>query len=433
LFTKNIYKDVLKLSSSSFLSQFLLFLFSPFILNFYVPEEFGYYTKLSSTVILLTIISTGQFEIGIVKELKLGSIRLTQLSSLLLIVFLSIMIVFQLTLFCFEFISYFDAVVIFLGVLFLGLYNIGYNLSLKYHDYNRIALSRLIQVICTLIMQIIFAYYFDSSNGLIIGWLLGIFFSLFFFRLFGIYRICIMYTNQNKLIKLMKINSQLPLYQMTTGLINNLSVLIPIYLIEYYYSTKEVGLYSFALKIVILPVTVLSANISQIFYNNLSANINLKKESTLLVKQYMEISVYSGLFFVLALYFIPVSLFNFLFSSKWLGSYQLIIKFIPFVFILYVSTIFQPSYIVFNRLKLLFNYNVLLLILRIISIIIGFILFRDFNISILLFILSGSIIWYLIFYNSIKLLKFETVTRRLIYVTLICLILMLLISNINLF
>jgi O-antigen/teichoic acid export membrane protein len=220
---------------------------------------------------------------------------------------------------------------------------------------------------------------------------------------------------------------------MTTGLINNLSVLIPIYLIDYFYSTKEVGLYSFAWKIVIIPVTILSTNISQLYYSNLSSNLNLSINSILLVKQHMKIALSSGLIFILPFYVIPVSVYNSLFGSNWIGSYKLIIQFIPFVFILYIATIFQPSYIVGNRLKLLFKFNILLLLLRIMSIVIGYVIFRDFNYSMFLFILFGSMVWYLIFYFSIDLLEIEFRASRLFFAVFIILSLMLLISWFNLF
>jgi O-antigen/teichoic acid export membrane protein len=422
-------KELFKLSFSTFLSQGILFGFSPLLFQYYGPIEFGDFAKISSIVIFLSIISTCQFEVGIIKEFKAGSFKLTQLSLFMLLVFVTIVTFIDILLVISGCLTVFDAIIISSGILSLGLYNIGFNFSVKFNDYSRIAVSRVSQVIITLILQIIIAAFSESSNGLIVGWLLGILISTFSFRLYGIFRIARIQSGLVNLHDLFKRRLSFG-YLMMTGLANNLSVLIPIYLLGHYYSEEEVGLYAFAMKFLILPVTLVATNLSHIYYRSLSDKINNKLNSDDLHRNYFLIAFFTGLFFVMIMYSFPKGIFHQIFGAKWARSFPLMIQLIPFVFILHIASVFQPIYIVFERLKLYLLLNLLMLFFRIFSIVTGFLFFGDFNFSILFFVYTGAILWYIIFYNSIKITGNTTSSYSLILV-FILMVFMLLFSTFN--
>lgn len=75
-------------------------------------------------------------------------------------------------------------------------------------------------------------------------------------------------------ISLLKNYKRFPLYQMPANLISSLATQLPAQMIEVLYSSTVLGMYSMALKILSLPVTLLATPINRVYFQEASQRYN---------------------------------------------------------------------------------------------------------------------------------------------------------------
>ena len=196
-----------------------------------------------------------------------------------------------------------------------------------------------------------------------------------------------------------------PKFQSISSLLNAVSQSIPILLITPLFGTLIVGYYSMAQRFLKLPITLISDSIRQVFYKH-GADLLNKDQDILPLYKKTTLSLFSiSTPCVIISWFILPDLFGFLLGEQWIiaGEYSQII-----IFWLYLAFSTPPSVASIQLLGLqdkFFYYELLLLLARVCSILIGYKYYGDVLISLKLFTLVSvlfNILLIIFIYYKIK-------------------------------
>ena len=186
-----------------------------------------------------------------------------------------------------------------------------------------------------------------------------------------------------------------PLYTMPKEFISSLSSNLPLLWLALYFDKAEVGLFALALTFVFRPVNILNGVFEKLL------NVRIAE----MVRQQHSISGYLlRFFFIVNLVALPVAvvafifggdIFAFFFGDRWQGCGYYIRCLLPWTYVVLTATSLTFLFGIFGRQRTEFLFFVALLFLRVVSMILG-IHCNDFGVGILLFALSGAVVYSLL-------------------------------------
>jgi len=243
----------------------------------------------------------------------------------------------------------------------------------------------------------------SSNIGLILGDILGSFANI----ISGIYQ-----AKKNgfsiKVISTKKIKSSLkryrgfPKYQALPAILNTTSILLPVFLINKYFSPETVGFFDLSRQILAVPIAFITASLSQVLLKDYSDKV---KKGNPLMRGVLKTSLLLTLGmipFVVAIVFWGQELFSFVFSSTWKqsGIYSAIL--VPAFAIQFIVSPLSISFTVLEKLKTLAIWQILYF-----GSILSLILFKDLSIEKFLLLytiinLSAYLIYYFLILSICK-------------------------------
>jgi len=289
-----------------------------------------------------------------------------------------------------------------IGTLILALISIHENFFTFKKEFSRISNSKIFLTIANVGLQI-FLYSSYNLWGLIIGFLISQC-SLLIFYVFK-NRNVISKTNFTEIKKGIQSNASILKFLLPSNTLNSIAnSLMPI-LILAFFGTKEAGVYFFSLKILGIPLFLISSSVAQVYFQKSSILLKEDKEELLkLTKKIVGTNLLIMLAFLLLINTFGMYFLDYFFDGKWnnLRSYTLILSILVFA-----RTAFNPisSLIVVldkNFESLLFNSY--LFIINLVAIYVGF-LYDSITITILILAIFGGIGYILIlayFLNHLK-------------------------------
>ncbi|HAN19998.1 MAG: hypothetical protein A2X13_05065 [Bacteroidetes bacterium GWC2_33_15] len=323
-FKKNneFLKNILTLLSGSTIAQIITLITIPFLTRIYTPEDFGFIAIYLSLANVIATISTGRYELAIIlpkqKEDALSIIKGT-FWIVIFISLISFVIILILKSYDNIFTKFINPAYFYffpLSVLILGLIKIFSQWYTRQKEFKFLASATIFQSGSTSVSNIGFGFlYYIQSTGLFIGHILGqcfqlILFSLKFFKkekyeLRGI--------DKNDIKTQLKENINFPYFSAPMGFLNSISVDILIYILNLFYSTTLVGLYTNATKVINYPLNFITQSFTSVFYQKIS-------ETEKKVKFFM-ISYFSNLI-IAVIAMIPIifwgeELFSFVLGKEW--------------------------------------------------------------------------------------------------------------------
>jgi len=170
-----------------------------------------------------------------------------------------------------------------LSVLLTGVYQTFNYWSNRKKHFKNISASRVSDSFSKSSANLIFGYLKIAPGGLIIGRMIGQLFStsaLLIHNLKEIISLKHFYSRQ--IIKSqVKKHKDFPFYSLPTSLLDVFSIQIPIVIIVHLFSNYYVGLYSFAFRMLSIPISLIGVSVGQVFYQKFTelynSNGNLKK------------------------------------------------------------------------------------------------------------------------------------------------------------
>ncbi|WP_338881993.1 type 8 capsular polysaccharide synthesis protein Cap8K [Staphylococcus aureus] len=385
---------------SSGIAQVILIITTPIITRLYSPAEFGEFTIFSNIAMILIPIINARYDLLIVNAKNDRSANiLSQISFLISLLILLILIpILAISAWLYpNFIL--DFIFIIIMLFLVSLTNIFTNYLNKERKYKVLSLINVFRAGSMALLQIIFGLLSLGSLGLIIGFSLSYITGITlgyktFKKHFNIVR------NKEETKALFLENKNQLVYSTPSILLNSLSFSVVVFFIGILYTNTEVGIYGMAIRVLGIPVTIISLGLSKIFMQQANdyyiergnfRNLLLKFSSTLVI---VSIILY------VPLYLFSEELVNILLGHSWVDAITVIKIVIPlFVIRLIVSTV-SLSVIVLQKQQL----ELILQALFLIGTTVTFVISKMLNLTFLNFVSINTavlIVSYMIFFITL--------------------------------
>lgn len=333
LFKKNnLFHNLAKIFSATVLAHAITLAFSPLLTRLYLPEAFGLLAFVLSVSNPFTSFSTFRLEQAVVlpksnnDSLKIANtvIILNTFFSVLLLVFIIGFgeILFQKTIGLLLFIP---------CVVFITGFQMPLNSWLQRNKkYSSIANGKLIQTIAISVFSILF-YWFNTSYGLLLGYLIGwIVYSLYMYYHANKNQFYLQFSDITNYTKSTILKyKDFPLYHVLPSVAVSFTLSIPVYYFSKYYSEAEIGWFNFSRQMLMVPVSLVSAAFSQVYYARVVDVINHQKKLLPEFKKLLSILFYISLAMIVTLFFFGELLFSKIFGVEWFtaGTYASVLVF----------------------------------------------------------------------------------------------------------
>ncbi|HCV0623842.1 TPA: type 8 capsular polysaccharide synthesis protein Cap8K [Staphylococcus aureus] len=385
---------------SSGIAQVILIITTPIITRLYSPAEFGEFTIFSNIAMILIPIINARYDLLIVNAKNDRSANILSQISFLISLLILLILISILAISAWLYPNFIlDFIFIIIMLFLVSLTNIFTNYLNKERKYKVLSLINVFRAGSMALLQIIFGLLSLGSLGLIIGFSLSYITGITlgyktFKKHFNIVR------NKEETKALFLENKNQLVYSTPSILLNSLSFSVVVFFIGILYTNTEVGIYGMAIRVLGIPVTIISLGLSKIFMQQANdyyiergnfRNLLLKFSSTLVI---VSIILY------VPLYLFSEELVNILLGHSWVDAITVIKIVIPlFVIRLIVSTV-SLSVIVLQKQQL----ELILQALFLIGTTVTFVISKMLNLTFLNFVSINTavlIVSYMIFFIAL--------------------------------
>lgn len=385
---------------SSGIAQVILIITTPIITRLYSPTEFGEFTIFSNIAMILIPIINARYDLLIVNTKNDRSANiLSQISSLISLLILLILIpIFAISAWLYpNFIL--DFIFIIIMLFLVSLTNIFTNYLNKERKYKVLSLINVFRAGSMALLQIIFGLLALGSLGLIIGFSLSYIAGITlgyktFKKHFNIVR------DKEEAKALFLENKNQLVYSTPSILLNSLSFSVVVFFIGILYTNTEVGIYGMAIRVLGIPVTIISLGLSKIFMQQANDYYIEHGNFRNLLLKFSSILVIVSIILYVPLYLFSEELVNILLGHSWVDAITVIKIVIPlFVIRLIVSTV-SLSVIVLQKQQL----ELILQALFLIGTTVTFVISKMLNLTFLNFVSINTVVLilsYMIFFIAL--------------------------------
>ena len=387
--------QIATLMPGTLIAQIVTLAFIPIITRLYTPAEFGLYSLFFSIVSVLGLVSSWKYDQAIMLPKSDKDAQALVFLSILIILGMVLFITLGLLVFSNFFIEYFNGNEIFVlmipfGVALLGTLQVFNAYSSRKQFYKKLAMLKIVNSFSVAGVQTTSKYFFQL-DGLVLGKLLADTLSLILMLKFHFKKNTLQLSSLSK--RRMKLNAKkydhFPKYQSFTVFFNALSQNIPVLLFASLYSAEIAGFYALTVRVLQVPVGLIGSSTKEVYYQLASKMyvngediFNLYKKTTLALLKIFVIPFLTVLFF-------GEYLFSFVFGEEWIvsgGIAQILILWFLFLFINSPSII---TFSILNLQKVQMKLEILSIVMRFLSIYLGYHFFDSYQLSIVFFLLSS--------------------------------------------
>ncbi len=404
---RSFTRNFLTLLSGTTLAQAIPFFVGPIISRLYAPADIGFFVLLSSTAGILSILSTGTYEYGVlVEERDDDSHALKETAIVLSLIFSTLAFVALLVIFIVANHTSQDGIswlwlLVPLQVFLTGTANIQNYYLNRHNNYPRISSGKVVRTSGMSIFQIGIGF-IKWSWGLFLGQVLGQLVTVFYLLKGSHLNLRSVFKHRSSIIKQIVKFKKYPLLTMPGALINELSIQVPIYILQLFFTASVVGFYALPHKFLNAPIMLIGSAIGQVFFQRAAKKHNSGERIT-----DTALSVYWFLFKVGLIPFSIIMvfgdiLFAWYFGETWRisGMYAQMLS--PWLFFVLCGSPLSNLFVVFGKLRLSLNLNIGLLLLRISAMFIGAFWFSP-TVAILLFAAVSFVYWLILTFYTLYL------------------------------
>ena len=286
----SLLKGLIILGSGTAISQVLGIIFVPILTRIYPPEIYGTLAVFTSLLTILTVGSSLKYEFSFLlaekdEDAEYLLILCFLIVGILTIILLVILIVFGdflATIFNFEFMKPYYLLFC-IGFLGISVYQILTYWAIRSKNYTTITQTRVTQSIIGSLSKIILGILSFGSLGLICGDIIG--------RIVGIGTLgktilpkiwrSIHNLDYNKMRSLANRYRKFPTFSFPSGFINEIALRGPTLFLSIIFGFQIVGLFSLSYTILVLPVSIVSSSMAQVYYGESSELLRQKSDKIL--------------------------------------------------------------------------------------------------------------------------------------------------------
>lgn len=411
-------KHFLTLLSGSVLAQAILFAITPILTRLYSEEMFGVYMVFASAVMIAKIISTLRLELAIViapdeKEAVNIVFLATIINFLVNSLFFTLILIFQ------------PAINKLIGDEKLGWYLYllpfsafltGFFQTLNYWNnrqkkYKNISAALIGKNTGMSTWNITFGSIGLKNLGLIPGQIFGLIISvtilsvISFKQIFKLTR----FVSYKEMFRQLKKYSDIPKYNTSINIVANLGNEAPIFLLTGFFGAATVGLYGMANRLLGTPTDLIGKSIGQVFFRKASEIYNNKQDIySFLKKTYINLFKVGLFIFIPALIISPFMKYVLGTAHDWTATGYFMMLIIPLSFSKLLNNPVSSIFTILNEQKKITFYYIAILIIRIISIVVGYVLFKNVYATVFLFVISGLLFNIVLIFLYLRMTKLKT-------------------------
>lgn len=274
------FQNILKIFSSTGLSQLIQIIGSLYLAKAYVPADFGIFSLFMSILMFMVVLATLRYESAIIVEKNDGVVKMIMNTLFVYMLLFSSFLFLVLLLLPETFLVHFNInefyLLIPLGTFVYSFYNTLMSYFVRVKRFGLIAKMKISIAILIVAFQLLF-FYLQIKNGLILGFSLGYFIvSLYMF--FVLKQRLVIQSKKRILLAFSKY-FYLVKFGLPTQIIDTVSnAALPV-LIVMWFNLEVAGIYFFAYKMTNLPLQLIGVSIGKVFYQKASHLFNHDKES----------------------------------------------------------------------------------------------------------------------------------------------------------
>ncbi len=394
---------------------------APILTRIYNPLEF----KLFAIYIAIVQIAAISFSLKYELEIPLAKIRSNRINLFVLSILNTIFTIFFFSVLSVIFIfiypiNQFNGIFIFLpfGIFLQTTFNhIIYNWLLYKKNFKLISFGKIIFISIYSFLPIIFFYFLTLKNYkyIILSHQIGLIFAIAYIS-FSIY--------SNRLFEIIKLifstklfnlkttffrYKKYALYSMPSHLLNSFGLWLPTFFIWFYFDEKYIALFFLSHRIINTPVLLIGQSIGKIFYSEASTKIK-KNKLNISVINYYKILIHIALPFLFICIFLIDEIFLILFNSDWSDIINIIKLFSPWLFIVFIASPLSTIPTILYQQENEFNFQLKLMIVRIISLC-GGVYLDDIFLMFSFYSLGNFIVW---FFYLLKIFTMVGINKKII-------------------
>lgn len=271
------FRDIRMLASGAALAQSLPVFFSPLLTRLYSPDDFGQLAVFMAIVTCLLPFATGSYEMTVVlpKREKVAIELFSVAISCGVIVFLIFSLFIQLwgegLLVCLDAISLQEWLVFVPVALFMqGIFNLNGYYANRHKRYKLLAKARVLQACVMVTVNVWLGCFGVGFVGLMLGNLLSFCFaSLFILRRQRDMLNKMTFSITPKKLYAAKKFKDYPLFQGSSGLLNGVTVSLPVFYMSSHFPEIYVGHYALVGRVIYTPFAFISQSVFQVTLRNM--------------------------------------------------------------------------------------------------------------------------------------------------------------------
>ena len=339
------FKNATILTMGTTIAQLSNVVLYPILSRIYSVEDFADLATVMSITSIMSVAITGKYESSVITSKdKKEAINICALSILLASLLLGLMTVL-LVLFpsVAESLSANSNILFILYISIISSFAIVvFNVFNEWCVFNKyfkpLAYNKINNSLAVSLSKLVFGFVPGLKNALIYGDSVGRWLSAggCMWRLLWLDRKILSEVKMSQIKRLAARYANFPKYVMPAQLINALSSAVPVLFIGYYFTSTELGYYSMAMNILILPISLISNSIRDVFRQKASVVYRSTGDCRPLMLKIFKPLCLIGLAVVLISYFFIPDVFSIVLGEKWRMSgvfTQYLIFFIYFDFL----------------------------------------------------------------------------------------------------
>ncbi|WP_214784526.1 oligosaccharide flippase family protein [Exiguobacterium sp. s183] len=367
-------KNFFYLVSGSIIAQIITVVSTPLLTRIFTPEEFGQYMILLSFTGLFMTASNARYDVLIVscQKKEIPSLMIISLWISLVIAMLSSIIFAVLNLHTkLVDVPFYSILAIFLIVSSYGIINVLISYNNRNENYQLISYITVIRSIFQNLGSIVFGLFNLGYFGLLLAYILGQVFGMKKQAIgtLAIFKKGFSVPLKEHLAVMIKYKNQ-PLYSMPSIIVNNLSYTLVIVIVSSLYGASYVGFYTLALRLLALPLNVISGNMSKIIMKQ--ASLEFESDQTVkntFVRYALILAALSFPVFISIYYVSPY--FGVIFGSDWEEAGDIISILLLMFGVRFIVTSLSPIFIILNKQIIDFQLQSMFIVISIILFIIS--------------------------------------------------------------
>jgi len=407
-------KNAFTLTIGTSIAQAFPMLFYPILGRIFTPAEFGLLATITSITSILTVLATGKYENSIlITDSKQDAADIMVLVLLLSFFFLLIsLIIFQV--FSIQFDLWFNVpglkkwlFVCPISAYAIIIFNCYNEWCVRNKYFVRLSWNKIINSAAITLSKLFFGFVKISNSGLVIGDLIGRIISAggCVIRVLTKEKNVFFQVSFKRMRVLAKQYLEFPKFFLPGQLIDTFSSQLPTLMIASFFLSSEVGFFAMAGNLLSLPASVISEAVMNVFRQR--ANEEWVRTGNCK-------SIYNKTVRLMFIIMIPISvvlmiilpdLFSLLLGRNWriAGVYARILM--PNVAILFMFQVVAVVFIIANKMKASFIWQIFSITLTIASLCIGCFLFKDIKITLICYVIARCIANAIRFYLTFKYSK----------------------------